>query len=85
MSQSLAKIYVHIVFSTKNRHNIIGKDINDELYNYIGGICKRLECYPVKVGGYYNHIHIFMHFIKESYTNKIYRRSKEKFIKMDQR
>ena len=58
MSQSLTKIYIHIVFSTKNRNYIIGEDIKDELYNYIGGICKRLECYPVKVGGYTNHIHI---------------------------
>lgn len=24
----------------------------------MGGICKRLECYPVKIGGYTNHVHI---------------------------
>jgi hypothetical protein len=42
MSQSLAKIYIHKVFCTKNRHNNIGEDIKGELYNYIGGICKQL-------------------------------------------
>ena len=25
---------------------------------YIGGICKRLECNPVKIGGYLDHVHI---------------------------
>lgn len=58
MPQSLSKIYSHIVFSTKNRANIIDKKIEGELYNYIGGVCKSLECNPVIVGGYRNHVHI---------------------------
>jgi REP element-mobilizing transposase RayT len=28
------------------------------LYEYIGGVCKGLECNPVKVGGHKNHIHV---------------------------
>ncbi len=32
--------------------------IDHDLFNYIGGICKRLECYPVQIGGYQNHVHI---------------------------
>ncbi|SOD78702.1 IS200/IS605 family transposase [Spirosoma fluviale] len=58
MPQSLTKVYVHLVFSTKYREPIIGDDIKDELYAYLGGVCKALECYPVRVGGYYDHIHI---------------------------
>ena len=40
MGQSLVKNYIHITFSTKNRNNLITEDIEEELYNYIGGICK---------------------------------------------
>ena len=58
MGQSLVKNYIHITFSTKNRNNIITDDIEEELYNYIGGICKNLKCNPVKIGGYKNHVHI---------------------------
>lgn len=58
MPQSLSKIYIHIVFSTKNRVNMIDQDIESELYNYIGGVCKQLDCNPVIVGGHKNHIHI---------------------------
>lgn len=58
MPQSLVKNYVHITFSTKNRYPFIDKDIEFELHRYLGGICKNLECYPVKVGGAKEHIHI---------------------------
>jgi REP element-mobilizing transposase RayT len=58
MSQSLAQIYVHIIFSTKNRIHLIDEDISDELYAYLGGACKALDCPPVKTGGYYDHVHI---------------------------
>ncbi len=58
MPQSLNKIYIHIVFSTKNREPYISDDIKEELFNYLGGICKNLECNPIKVGGYRDHVHI---------------------------
>ncbi len=58
MSQSLSKVYVHITFSTKNRKNLIDENIKNKLFEYLGGICKKLECNPVKVGGHKNHIHI---------------------------
>ena len=58
MSQSLAQIYLHIVFSTKHRQPLIGDDVKDELYNYMGSICKVLECHPIQIGGYYDHVHI---------------------------
>lgn len=58
MGQSLVKNYIHIIFSTKLRVPLILESIETELYSYIGGICKQLECYPVKTGGYIDHIHI---------------------------
>ncbi len=58
MPQSLAYNYSHIIFSTKHRENFIEDTISDELFTYLGGISKNLECFPVIVGGYRNHVHI---------------------------
>jgi putative transposase len=58
MGQSLVKNYIHIVFSTKHRQPLITEGIGQELHAYLGGTCKNLECHPIKVGGYTDHIHI---------------------------
>ena len=58
MPQSLSKVYVHITFGTKHRQKLIDDSIENALFNYLGGICKRLGCSPVRIGGYQNHVHI---------------------------
>lgn len=58
MGQSLVKNYIHIVFSTKYRESLINPPIERELYSYLAGICNNLECYPVVIGGYTDHVHI---------------------------
>lgn len=58
MGQSLVKNYLHIVFSTKHRQEMIHSPVEAELHAYLGGICKNLECTPIIVGGYTDHIHI---------------------------
>lgn len=65
MPQSLVKSYVHIIFSTKNRRPLIDEEIETELYSYLGGICNGLECFPVKVGGHKDHVHVLSHFSKK--------------------
>jgi putative transposase len=58
MGQSLVKNYIHIVFSTKYRQQLIYAPVEQELHAYLGGICRSLEFPPIKVGGYTDHIHI---------------------------
>jgi REP element-mobilizing transposase RayT len=58
MGQSLVKNYVHLVFSTKHRQPLIFAPYEEELHRYLGGVCKRLECQPIMVGGYVDHVHI---------------------------
>ena len=58
MAQSLAKNYIHIVFSTKNRENIIKKEDLAEVFSYIAGVVKGCECNSICVGGTTNHIHL---------------------------
>jgi len=58
MGQSLVQNYIHIIFSTKQRQPLIHGPVENELHAYLGGICKRLDCQPIVVGGYTDHIHI---------------------------
>ena len=58
MGQSLVKNYLHIVFSTKHRQSLIFPAIEPELHSYLGGILNNLECNPIKIGGYTDHIHV---------------------------
>ncbi|MCY7420901.1 MAG: IS200/IS605 family transposase [Chitinophagaceae bacterium] len=58
MGQSHVTNYLHIVFSTKHRVPMIVPPYEKELHSYLGGICKNLECQPIKIGGYTDHVHI---------------------------
>ncbi|MDQ3683828.1 MAG: transposase [Bacteroidota bacterium] len=57
MPQSLVKNYIHLITSTKHRKHLIDDAIEHEIYSYIGGICSGIDCYPVQIGGYVDHIH----------------------------
>ena len=58
MSQSLSKMYIHIIFSTKDREPVIGQEIQLELYSVLGSVLNNLQCPPIKIGGYHDHVHI---------------------------
>jgi len=62
MPQSLAQIYLHIVFSTKNRHPFISANVESELYAYIGGTIKNTNAFPIMISGMEDHIHILTTF-----------------------
>jgi REP element-mobilizing transposase RayT len=57
--QSLAKILVHTVFSTKDRRPFLRDQLlRDELHRYLGGILTNLDCQPIIVGRVEDHVHI---------------------------
>jgi REP-associated tyrosine transposase len=59
MSQSLAQVYLHIVFSTKNRKAFLqNRALRAELHNYLGGVCRSLDSPPLIVGGVADHVHL---------------------------
>ena len=59
MPQSLAKVIVHIVYSTKNRTPWL-KDANlrTELFAYNATILKKVDSPAIIIGGVEDHIHI---------------------------
>jgi REP element-mobilizing transposase RayT len=59
VSQSLVRIYVHIVFSTKNRTPFLkDSEFRDRAHAYLNGICENQGSPSLKVGGVEDHVHI---------------------------
>jgi len=59
MAQSLVQIYLHTVFSTKNRHPFLkNKETRERLHAYLAGICRNLDCPALIIGGIEDHVHL---------------------------
>ncbi len=57
MPQSLSKVLVHLIFSTKYREPLIGSDIRPRLHGYIVGILDNLKSPSLQTGGVADHVH----------------------------
>ncbi len=58
MPQSLSKILVHLIFSTKGRERRIRPPVEDELWRYMASVCEGCGCHAYRVGGTEDHAHI---------------------------
>jgi putative transposase len=58
MPQSLAKVYLHVIFSTKNREPLLVDEWRDELFHVLGGSANNLGCQSLIVGGVADHVHL---------------------------
>jgi putative transposase len=58
MPQSLSRILIHLIFSTKNRERILAPAIQTELHPYLAGVLDNIECPPLRVGGVEDHVHL---------------------------
>ena len=56
MSRTYAANFVHCIFSTKDRRDIIPESLHEQLYAYLFGIAKNLRVILVAAGGTANHI-----------------------------
>jgi putative transposase len=60
MSQSVVKILVHVVFSTKDRVDLIRPDLEAELYKYFHGVLRNLGAKLIIANGMPNHVHLLI-------------------------
>jgi REP element-mobilizing transposase RayT len=60
MAQTLVQVFIHVVFSTKNRVDMISPEIEPELFAYIGGIAANNNSKLVAANGTANHIHLLL-------------------------
>ena len=58
MSHSMTKFYIHLVFSTKDRKDLIRESETINVYKYMFAILKQINCPAIRIGGTANHIHI---------------------------
>ncbi len=60
MPQSLFKILIHVVFSTKNRIDLIKPEIETDLFGYIHGIIENNGSKLIIANGTANHVHLLI-------------------------
>lgn len=58
MPQSLARLHVHLVFSTKNREPIITDAVRGALHAYMVTVLQNLGCAPVLINSVEDHTHL---------------------------
>jgi REP element-mobilizing transposase RayT len=88
MSQSLSKLYVHVIFHVKDENVFIRQEDEEELFAYIGGIIKNTASHPIKIGGVFNHVHILADMSKNIALSKFLeeiKRNSSRWIKTKNR
>src|SRR5712664_1443406 len=58
MPQSLAKILVHLVFSTKNRELVLTESVREPLCAYASAVLRDLDSQVIAINVWHDHVHI---------------------------
>src|SRR6266568_5972242 len=58
MPQSLSKLYVHLIFSTKHRQPLLIPSVRGALHAYMATVLKNQDCPALKVGSTRDHAHL---------------------------
>ncbi|MDB5286561.1 MAG: transposase [Mucilaginibacter sp.] len=54
---SFVKIWIHLVFATKNRQPLLVPELRYQLHKHIKENCKEKEIFLQAINGYSDHIH----------------------------
>ena len=68
---SFVKIWVHLVFSTKNREPWLNKNIRYDVHKHIIKNCKEKEIFLEAIDGYTDHLHCLISLGKDQTISKI--------------
>ena len=60
MSHTYTNLLTHVVFSTKDRSELITDEIKPELHAYLGGLIKELKGKPIAINGVGDHVHLLV-------------------------
>jgi REP element-mobilizing transposase RayT len=58
MPQSLARLHIHLIFSTKNRERLLAESIRAELHAYMASVLQNYGCPPGLINSVEDHVHI---------------------------
>ena len=54
------QLLYHIVFSTKNRQRWLTDGFREDVFKYMTGIAKNQGGFAIRVGGFYDHVHLLV-------------------------
>ena len=60
MPQSLARIHIHLIFSTKNRERLLSDEIRSDLHAYMATILNNIRCSAVLINSVEDHVHALL-------------------------
>lgn len=59
MANTYSQINIHCVFAVKGRESFITENFREELFRYMSGILKNDGAFPLAIGGWKDHVHVF--------------------------
>ena len=68
---SFVKIWVHMVFATKNRAPYLKKEIRNDVYKHIAENCSEKEIFLQAINGHKEHIHCLISLGKDQTIAKV--------------
>jgi REP element-mobilizing transposase RayT len=61
MPRHLIALGIHLVWSTKGRKRWLTEDVRSELFAYMAGTVVKKRCRAITVGGWEDHVHLYIH------------------------
>ncbi len=58
MPQSLARLHLHLIFSTKHRERWLTDAVRSPLHSYMATVLQNINCPPVLINSVEDHVHI---------------------------
>ena len=59
MANTYPQLNVHAVFAVKFREGLLSKSLREKLFPYMAGILKNDGSFPLAIGGWVDHVHVF--------------------------
>jgi REP element-mobilizing transposase RayT len=84
MPQSLARLHIHLVFSTKNRAPLISDPVRDSLHRYMAVVLQNLGSTPVLINSVEDHAHLLFDLARTNSISQVVedvKKSSSKWIK----
>jgi putative transposase len=83
MPQSLSKVILHIIFSTKNREPSQDSQVRPRIHAYLAKVCRDLAAEFVHAGGMADYVHIVTTLPRTLSQAELIEQIKENILEMD--
>ena len=62
MGHTYTRSVTHVIFSTKERIGYLASDRREDVFSYMGGILRGVDCDPLHINGVADHVHMALRF-----------------------